>query len=145
MKKIRSHHIEAARQFSRYALAGVANTLLTLAVIFVAKGIFHLNPWISNAAGYVAGFVNSFFLNKNWVFHSDKKWMREAVKFCIGFLLCYALQLLATWLLTEHTAIGDLSWELPGYVLGGYAVATMIGMVVYTLCNFVFNRMVTFR
>ena len=46
---------------------------------------------------------------------------------------------------TEHTAIGDLSWELPGYVLGGYAVATMIGMVVYTLCNFVFNRMVTFR
>ena len=145
MKRLKPEHIQAARQFTRYALVGVANTLLTLIVIFVCKGLFHLNPWVSNAAGYVAGFINSFILNKTWVFKSDSKVMHEVVKFCLGFLLCYALQLAVTWTLTEHTAIGSLSWELPGYTLSGYALATFLGMVFYTIANFIYNRAITFK
>ncbi len=67
MKNINPHHIETLRQFGRYAVVGVINTLLTLIVILVFKGILHFNPWISNAAGYVAGFINSFVMNKMWV------------------------------------------------------------------------------
>lgn len=70
MKRIQRRHIDTALQFSRYALVGAMNTLLTLAVIFVAKGLFHCNPWISNAAGYLVGFINSFVWNKKWVFRS---------------------------------------------------------------------------
>ncbi len=145
MKNINPHHIETLRQFGRYAVVGVINTLLTLIVILVFKGILHFNPWISNAAGYVAGFINSFVMNKMWVFRSQNSAVREAMKFCGGFLVCYGLQLLLTWLLTEHTAIGDISLSLPGFTLSGYAIATFIGMAAYTLFNFVWNRLVTFR
>lgn len=145
MKKLSQKHIDTVRQFTRYALVGVVNTLVTLIVIFLCKGVFHLNPWVSNAFGYVAGFINSFILNKTWVFKSNSKVIGEALRFCIGFLVCYGLQLLVTWQLTTQTSIGSLSWQLPGYTVSGYAVATLLGMVVYTLANFVFNRAVTFK
>lgn len=145
MTILKPEQIEAVRQFSRYAIVGVINTLLTLIVIFICKGVLHINPWVSNAAGYVAGFINSFILNKTWVFRSDKKVAGEAIKFCVGFLLCYGLQLLVTWLLTDHTAIGDIVWNLPGFTLSGYALATLLGMGFYTIANFVFNRTVTFK
>lgn len=145
MKRLTDEQLQAAFQFLRYAMVGVANTLLTLGVIFVCKGIFHANPWVSNAIGYIAGFINSFILNKTWVFRSDNKVAGEALKFGIGFIVCYLLQLLVTWLLTDCTPIGDLSWQLPGFVVSGYALATVIGMGVYTIANFIFNRAVTFK
>ncbi len=145
MKRISRHHIDTALQFSRYAAVGMMNTLLTLGIIFICKGLFHVNPWISNAAGYVAGFINSFIWNKLWVFRSHNNMMREALKFCIGFGICYVLQFAVTRTLTELTPLQDMSWQLPGFLLSGYAVATLIGMMVYTGANFIFNRMVTFR
>lgn len=145
MKLLSKKQLDTARQFSRYALVGVANTLLTLLVIFLCKGVFHLNPWVSNALGYIAGFINSFILNKTWVFRSNNKILTEAMRFCIGFLVCYGLQLLVTWLLTEHTPIGDFTYTLPGFTVSGYALATLIGMAFYTVANFIFNRAVTFK
>lgn len=138
-------HRNTIRLFVRYAMVGVLNTLLTLIVIFICKGVFHLNPWVSNAAGYIVGFINSFILNKTWVFKSGKGYVAEALKFIIGFLVCYGLQLLVTWLLTEHTHIGDLTWQLPGFTVSGYALATLLGMVFYTLANFIYNRCITFK
>ncbi|MCM1484504.1 MAG: GtrA family protein [Muribaculaceae bacterium] len=145
MPHVSRRHIDTALQFSRYAAVGALNTLLTLGIIFMMKGVLHFNPWISNAAGYVAGFINSFIWNKNWVFRSHNATMNEAVKFCIGFLICYALQFVATWILTEHTGIGSLVWQLPGFSLSGYALATLMGMAVYTCANYIFNRLITFR
>ncbi len=132
-------------QFLRYACVGVMNTLITLVLIFLCKSIFGINPWVSNAIGYVAGFVNSFVWNKLWVFKSGSGVLSEGVKFIIGFLLCYAFQFAATWLLTEQTPLGDIQLHLLGFTMSGYGLATLIGMVVYTLANFVYNRTVTFK
>lgn len=136
---------KALMQFVRYAAVGVINTTLTLFVIYVCKGLLGMNPWVSNAIGYVAGFVNSFFWNKLWVFNSHNAVVREAAKFVVGFFLCYGLQLFVTWVLTEHTTIGDIYFSVFGMPFSGYGVATLIGMVIYTLANFVFNRAVTFK
>ena len=87
---------KALMQFVRYAAVGVINTTLTLFVIYVCKGLLGMNPWVSNAIGYVAGFVNSFLWNKLWVFNSHNAVVREAAKFVGGFFLCYGLQLFVT-------------------------------------------------
>ena len=34
---------------------------------------------------------------------------------------------------------------IAGIVISGYGIATVLGNVVYTLANFVYNRTVTFR
>lgn len=132
-------------QLIRYGAVGVMNTLLTLIVIYVMKSFLDANLWVSNAVGYVAGFVNSFVWNKLWVFRSQKHFLRECVMFGVGFLLCYGLQFLATWLLTYKTPLRTMEWEMVGLTFSGYAIATLLGMVIYTLANFVYNRCVTFK
>lgn len=133
------------KQFIRYIIVGVMNTLVTLAVIYVCKSLLEVNMWISNALGYIAGVINSFMWNKMWVFQSSSTNYRgEALRFAIGFMLCYGLQFLATWLL--NSVMGSVEWDILGMtVISGYGVATLLGMVIYTLANFVYNRVVTFK
>ncbi len=133
------------RQFMKFITVGVMNTLITLAVIFLLKSLLHVNPWLSNAAGYIAGLLNAFFWNKAWVFRSSNGMSREAVKFLAGFLLCYGLQLGCTWFITDPLGVGALLWTVSGFTFSGYALATVMGMAVYTISNFIYNRLVTFR
>lgn len=131
-------------QLLRYALVGVMNTVLTLAVIFVLKSFAGVNPWTSNAIGYVAGFINSFVWNKLWVFRSHNHFFRESLKFGLGFLICYGLQFVVTWALTSLTPLGSWQFETLGLTFSGYGVATLLGMAFYTLANFIYNRLITF-
>jgi len=130
-------------QFVKYCLVGVLNTLVTLGVIYLCKSVLGWNPYLSNALGYVCGVINSFMFNKQWVFRSRGAYRREALRFVAGFGLCYLVQLAVVWLLTR--SIGDFNYVFSGIVLSGYGIATLVGNVVYTLANFAYNRLVTFR
>lgn len=132
-------------QLIRFGIVGVMNTLITLAVIFLLKNCMHCNEWWSNAAGYIAGFINSFIWSKMWVFHSHKKVLPETLKFICGFGICYTIQLATVWGLYNFTSLKTLTFSMVGYSFTGYGVATLIGMCVYTICNFIYNRTVTFK
>lgn len=135
----------AVRQFLKFIVVGVMNSLVTLIAIFVCKSLLGINIWVSNAIGYVAGVINSFLWNKQWVFKSSNGACREAIKFAVGFLLCYGLQLLCAWFLTERMYLGMMEWQLWGMTFTGYALATVFGMCIYTISNFIYNRIVTFK
>lgn len=132
-------------QFIKYACVGVLNTLVTLVVIVVCKSVLGVNPLVSNAIGYVAGVINSFLWNKNWVFRSSGSYTPEAIRFMVGFLVCYGLQLFVVWFLSYETPLSKFEYDLFGFMLSGYGVATLIGNVVYTISNYSFNKLVTFR
>jgi putative flippase GtrA len=131
-------------QFAKYAIVGVMNTLLTLGVIFVCKSFFGVNAYVSNAIGYVAGVINSFLWNRNWVFKSNGRFSRQAVHFIVGFLVCYAVQFAVVWGLNQF-ALKDFEVDIVVMTLSGYGIATLIGNVCYTVCNFIYNRLVTFK
>lgn len=131
-------------RFVKYCTVGALNTLLTLGVIFVCKSVLGVNPYVSNALGYVAGLINSFMWNKRWVFRSSGGYRREGLKFVVGFAVCYAMQLGAVWMLTR-SPFGQLELDLGMVVISGYGIATLLGNVLYTLLNFIYNRLVTFR
>lgn len=131
-------------RFVKYCMVGVLNTLLTLGVIFLCKSLLGVNPYISNAAGYLVGVTNSFLWNKKWVFHSSGGMRSEAVKFLCGFGICYALQFLVVWGLNQ-SSFGDIEVYLYVFTLSGYGIATLIGNVAYTVANFAYNRLVTFK
>ncbi len=139
-----SVRLEKIVQFVKYCLVGVLNTLLTMGVIYLCSSFFGLNPYLSNALGYICGVINSFLCNKTWVFRSKGGYTREAVKFLVGFGLCYALQFWVVWMLTESD-FGSIHFRFYGIVISGYGIATVLGNVVYTLANFVYNRLVTFK
>lgn len=131
-------------QFIKYCMVGVLNTVVTLSVIYLCKSLLGWNLYVSNATGYICGLINSFLCNKTWVFRTHGRYAREAARFAIGFVICYSLQLWAVMMLTE-SRFGSLEFTILGIVLSGYGIATLLGNVVYTLANFVYNKLVTFR
>lgn len=132
-------------RFLKFIIVGGINTFVTLAVIFTCKSLLGVDPYLSNSLGYVAGVLNSFLWNREWVFKSHGRFHREMAKFFVGFGLCYTIQFAVMWSLTNLTPIGDIAWNIKGFTLSGYGVATIIGMVCYTLCNFIYNRRIAFR
>ena len=122
---------EARIQFLKFLGVGVMNTALSLIVIYALMwaGVGYR---VANVAGYVAGVINSFLWNKHWVFRSRGDMVREAVRFGLCFAVCYAIQYLLLILMAER-------WMWNAYL------AQLIAMGAYTVCNFVLNRLFTFR
>lgn len=139
------HYSATLVQFVRYIAVGIMNTLLTLVVIYICKSILGMNPYVSNAIGYFLGLVNSFLWNRSWVFEAgDGKIHRQALKFIVGFAICYGIQFFVVWFLNQ-SEFGAIQVVLLGFTFTGYGLATIFGNVVYTLCNFIYNRMVAFK
>ena len=139
---------KTAIQLLKYGVIGVMNTLITLVTFYL------LNTWLgapyglANIVGYVLGVVNSFLWNRNWVFKTHNNFGREALLFGCGFVVCWLLQGGVSLLLLE-----GLNWKnLPTDVIpflpmanAGQNIVMVIAMVCYTVANYVYNRMVTFR
>lgn len=125
-------------------MVGVLNTMVCLGTIFICKSLLGVNPYVSNAIGYLAGVLNSFLWNRRWVFRSHGRYSSEAIRFMAGCALCYLIQLAVVMVLNQ-SQFGQYEFDLGLFVLSGYGVATLLGNVIYTLCNFVYNRLVVFR
>ena len=113
-----------------FGAAGVFNTLLTC-VSFALMRWADVQVDVANAVSYALGICSSFVLGKLWVFSSkNPHWHAEALRFLIGAAACWSLQ----WLCFHFL--------LP---LVGEPIAYVCGMVVYTACNYIYNKCVTFR
>ncbi len=142
-----------AIQLIKYGIVGISNSLLTLIVIFVCNSLLNMSLFVADIIGYVAGVINSFIWNKQWVFKTrDTKIIKEMSLFVSGFLVCFGIQFITLLLITEpmiNLAVNTLGAEgslfgLSSTSIGEY-VAVVIGMAVYTICNYIFNRCVTFK
>lgn len=131
-------------QFVKYCLVGGLNTLVTLSSIFVCKSLFGINEYVANAIGYVLGVINSYLWNRSWVFKSHGRYWREAFRFLTGFLICYGLQLAVVFLLYS-SVFDSFTFNIGQIVVSGYGIATVIGCVAYTVCNYLYNRLITFK
>ena len=80
------------RQVLSYGMVGVANTLLTALVITVLT-LLGAHPVPANIAGYAAGLLNSFILNRRFTFRSEGGGARTP--FLTSFGISYALNLAA--------------------------------------------------
>lgn len=137
---------KTAVQLVKYGLVGVSNSLITLLVIFVCNELIGLKLMLADVIGYIAGLINSFIWNKTWVFKSHNHRLGyEMALFIAGFLICFGLQFVTVLLLRDPMkSLGISVLGIPSDTLGEY-IAVCVGMVVYTLCNFLFNRCLTFR
>ena len=132
-------------QLLKYGVIGVSNTLITLVVFYVINTLMGLDYAVANTLGYILGLVNSFVWNRTWVFKTKSNLGREAVLFVVGFLLCMGLQLAVSWLLLEELGMKNMTISWLPMKNTGQNVVMLIAMVCYTLANYVYNRLVTFR
>ena len=74
----------------RYSFAGILNTLLGYGLIFTLM-FLGVGPYLSNVIGYGIGFIISFMLNRNFVFRSKGKYVREGAFFLFFMGVAYGL------------------------------------------------------
>ena len=144
-------------QFFKYGMVGVLNTLVCAIVIwlvmnfvFQIRGEREASPIaisISNITGYVSGLINSFVFNRKWTFRSRGNWKIEFMKFIGAFLICYIPQLLLVMGLNRYATIPSLQFHagVHEYTITSAYICQLIGMVFYTLLNFLLNKYYTFK
>jgi putative flippase GtrA len=127
--------MDAARtikQFFKYGLVGISNTLITAAVIWIMMELLKYSSNVSNITGYLAGFINSFIWNKQWTFKSSDSWGASAVRFSAVFGICYLLQFGLLNYLDRHLLINPFYNQL-------------LAMAFFTAINFPMNKFLTFK
>ena len=132
-------------RFIRYCIVGAMNTAITLGVIYLCHSLLGWGEYLSNGIGYIAGLINSFLWNRAWVFRAQGSRLRQAVRFALGFAICYGLQLAVVFALC-HTSLISYQFSLTSHLTRtGYAIATLIGNIAYTIANYLYNKYITFR
>jgi putative flippase GtrA len=124
------------------------NTLLTMITIWVMMRIVFLPEEggkisslalsVSNTVGYIVGLINSFIWNRSWTFKSKNKWKPEFVRFTIAFLICFVIQLVLVNILYKYVIVA-------GYIVSAAEICQLIGIVIYTILNFMLNKYFTFK
>ena len=147
---------ESSRQIVKYGLIGILNTLLTTVVIWSLLYILmdesnneptYAVMFIANFVGYLVGIINSFILNRNWTFKNKSNWKVSLLRFLIAFVLCYCLQLgvvlglNSIWGAREY----EIGFNQYSFTLTSAYFSQLIGIVVYSILNFLLNKYYTFR
>lgn len=122
--------------FSKYIIVGVANTLLTMVVIFA---LMHsgVNLYVSNAIGYIVGIIFSFIVNSLFTF-SAKLSFASMIKFFTACFIAYLVNLVA---MKSFLMVFPEKIYLPQYkaYLEVY-LAQLCGMGFYTITGFILNK-----
>jgi len=132
LKIIQIFNKEFIIQAIKFSLVGVVNTLLGLGTMFVLFNIFKLNYLSSNILGYCVGLINSYIWNKYFTFASKKSSIIEFSKFIIIFITSYLLNLIVVVFIVEVIKVNE-------------NISYIIGMIFYTIINFLGNKYITFR
>jgi len=122
----------ATKQFSRFLVVGVLNTLLGYAVIFACMYGAGLSPEASNVAGYAVGLVLSYFLNKFYTFESASKSHKEIVRFLAVFGLAYG---------ANFIALQVLIYQMDVYK----GLSQILAGIIYIVTSFLLNKYYVFE
>jgi putative flippase GtrA len=79
-------------RFLRFGLVGVVNTAITFAVFNVVAVFLHQPPILGHVLGWLAGFANSFVMNRSWTFRdrSDLPTRQVLPRFLVANLVALA-------------------------------------------------------
>ncbi len=146
-------------QFVKFGLVGLTNTALswitTFAVILIIGDLcgvhtLTLGTWtianfdanLGNLAGFVVGVINSFSLNKRFVF-TNKQEQSEKKAFAKTFV-CYGATFLLSMILMNLLLSAGLHIVLFDKDISKY-VATMLRLLITIPLNFIANKLWAFK
>lgn len=119
-------------RFIKFLIVGCINTGITY-LCFIILRFIGVSPELSNTIGYVVGVINSFIWNKKWVFNThNTNVLREAFSFFIIFLVCFTLQFIIFRFLIYQMNTNEY-------------LAQLISMIIYTVLNYILNRLFSFK
>jgi len=122
------------KQFVKFSIVGVSNTLINLLVLFILTDFFHVYYIISAVFAFIVAVTNSFILNTIWTFKEKIK--HKAKEKYVKFFIISVLALLANLLIL---------YAFVEYFNMHYLIAQIIGIINNVIINFFGNKLWTFK
>ena len=126
------------RTFLKFILVGTINTILGAGIMFAAYNVFGFSYWISSALNYFLVSILSFLLNKHFTFENKEFSYRQIIEFIINIMTCYFV----AYGIAKRLAL--FIFEFLGERLQNN-IAMIIGMVLFTVLNYVGQRFFCFK
>lgn len=116
---------------AKYVVVGVVGYLTYFLLLVVCVEYLALSPLLGSSIGFVWVVVQSYFLNKDWTFKSDKKHAQALPRYVIASSICFTFNLTIMYLMINVLGI----W---------YLLAQAIAAVAIPAINFLLNKHWTF-
>ncbi len=120
------------RQFSRYIVVGVLNTVWGYLVIFACMYLLRWSPEASNVLGYAIGLVTSYALNRTYTFRSRDAKAPEFARFIGIFAIAFCANFFVLALLTRVLCVHA-------------GVSQILAGAVYVAVSYLLSRSLVFR
>ena len=121
----------------KFLMVGVLNTIIGASIMFVAYNLMGLSYWVSTSLNYIIAGIFSFFANKKFTFKSEGKTFQKIILFITTLVFCYFI---AFYLSKQITFFIDISNKKLKE-----NISMLLGMVIYTVLNFILQKKVVFR
>ncbi len=124
--------------FIKYNLIGIVNTLITLCVVWFLYELLGWNLELSNFLGFVAGGINSYWMNRCLNFKSRNQKGKEIFRFLLVFICAYLVNLFV---------LETLKNALPsaGDLLSAGFLANVLANIAYIVVSFLLYRYFVFK
>lgn len=124
--------------FIKYNLIGIVNTLITLCVVWILYELLGWNLELSNFLGFVAGGINSYWMNRRLNFKSQNQKGKEIFRFLLVFVCAYLVNLFV---------LESLKNSLPSagdFLSAGFS-ANVLANIAYVIVSFLLYRYFVFK
>lgn len=119
--------------FFKFAVTGVANTLINFLVFTLLSVVFNLNIYFSEIAAYTCGMLNSYIVNRTWTFSTKEKFLSsQLIKFIVTNIAVMLLSLLLLNIFTEHMMLSKI-------------IAKIFATVITTVVNFLISKLWVYK
>jgi len=120
------------KQFSRFIMVGVFNTLFGYCVIFACMYLARMSPEASNMTGYTIGLIVSYILNRNFTFNSKQSRTTEIIRFLAVFVVAYSSNFAILVILIHKVGLHE-------------GMSQIFAGVVYVVTSYLMNKYYVFK
>lgn len=111
----------------RYALVGVGNGVVFVAVSVVAVSVFDISPTWASGLGYLCAIPVSFVGHRTFTFQSTNAWAGEGIRFVLAHAVCLSVSMLVMSAVTAMQA---------PYAVGLIGAVLIIPALNFLIANF---------
>ncbi|HVP03132.1 MAG TPA: GtrA family protein [Solirubrobacteraceae bacterium] len=111
------------RRFARFLLVGVSNTLIAI-VLYGLLVSLALDPVLASAAGFLAGALNGYRLNRSWTFRGASGGAETAARYVVVQGIGLALNAAGIWFTVRHAGLPRMAGE--AVILPAVTVTTFL-------------------
>jgi len=117
----------------KFCMTGMTGLVIDFSITYLLKEDLSVNPYLSNAMGFVAAATSNFYINKKWTF-KDK-----SSKMLHQYLLFVSISAIGLLL---NTAFLYLFFQ---YMAISFYISKVLSVIVVFAWNFTANSLFTFK